>query len=42
MFIDDKVLSYYLSDKKGVYFFPDEFACQMKSGVFENEYYRKK
>lgn len=41
MFIDDKV-TYYLSNKKGVYFFPNEFANQMKLGSFDNEYYRKK
>ncbi len=42
MFIDNKILSYYLSDKKEIYFFPIEFANQIKSESFDTEYYRKK
>lgn len=42
MFINDKILSYYLSDKKGIYFFPNRFARQIKSGIFDDVFYKKK
>ena len=42
MYIENEVLSYYLGEKKGIFYFPNMFIDQIKAGKFDNNYYKKK